>query len=98
MAYVVNVLRFKDPVPLELFERAAVELAEAMRAIEGFNGLDAIHSGDAEVVLLIAADSVATLDRIATEVGSPWMAANVGPLLAAPPERHLGPVVASIPR
>jgi hypothetical protein len=38
------------------------------------------------------------LDKIATKVGSPWMMANVVPLLASPLERHLGPIVATSDR
>lgn len=98
MATVVNVLRFSDPVDLELFRRAEVELADAMRAVDGFAGLEVVHSGESEIVLLISADTVETLDRIATEIGSPWMVANIVPLLAAPPERHVGPEVARIER
>jgi len=35
------------------------------------------------------------LDQIATEIGSPWMRENVVPLPAGPPERHIGPNIAS---
>ena len=95
MVVVVNVLRFEEPVDPALFERAEVELGTAMRAIEGFGGFQVVHTGESEVVLLIHGDTGETLDRIATDVGSPWMVANVVPLLGAPPERHLGPVIAS---
>jgi hypothetical protein len=44
---------------------------------------------------VILGDTVDVLDRVATEVGSPWMLANVVSLLAAPPEHHIGPVIAS---
>jgi hypothetical protein len=47
------------------------------------------------VVLLITGDDAAVLDRVATEVGTPWMREHVVPLLAEPPDRHLGPVIAS---
>jgi hypothetical protein len=95
MAMVVNVLQFKERVDPVLFEGAEVELGIAMRAIDGFEGFQVVHTGASEVVLLILGDTVETLDRIASEVGSPWMVANVAPLLAAPPERHIGPVIAS---
>jgi hypothetical protein len=95
MAAVVNVLRFKEPVDPSLFEAATEELAPKMREIDGFQSLQVVHSSDTEVVLLIFADTVEVLNRVATEVGSPWMSANVVPLLAAPPERHIGPVIAS---
>ena len=95
MVVVVNVLRFKEPVDPALFERAEVELGRAMRSIDGFGGFQVVHTGESEVVLLIFGDTVETLDRIATEVGSPWMIANVVPLLADPPARHIGSVIAS---
>jgi len=47
------------------------------------------------VVLVITGDDADVLDRLAAEVGSPWMVENVVPLLAAPPERHVGPIIAS---
>jgi hypothetical protein len=95
MAVVANVLHFRDPVDPTIFQRAAEELGSAMRAIDGFGGFQVVHTGESEVVLLIFGDTVEVLDRVATEVGSPWMVANVVPLLAGPPERHLGPVIAS---
>ena len=95
MVVVVNVLQFKEPVDRALFERAEVDLGTAMRSVDGFGGFQVVHTGELEVVLLIFGDTVETLDRIASEVGSPWMVANVVPLLAAPPARHIGPVIAS---
>ena len=35
------------------------------------------------------------LDRIATEVGSPWLMRTVVPRLAGAPDHQLGPVIAS---
>ncbi len=95
MAAVVNILRFKDPVDPALFTMATKELVPRMREIEGFQALHVVQTGESEVVLLILGDSVEVLDRVATEVGSPWMVANVLPLLVAPPERHIGPLIAS---
>lgn len=95
MAVVVNVLHFREPVDVTLFERAETELGASMRAVAGFGGLQVVHTGETEVVLVIAGDTTEVLDRIATEIGSPWMVANVVPLLAGPPERHIGPVIAS---
>jgi hypothetical protein len=46
-------------------------------------------------ILIVVGEDPAALDRVATEVGSPWMVANVLPLLARPPERHLGTLVAT---
>src|SRR5689334_9511751 len=94
-AAVVNHLHFKEPVDPALFERAEGELGAAMRAVDGFRGLEVVRTGERDVVLVILADSVETLDRLATEVGSPWRTEHVVPLLAGPPERHLGPTIAS---
>ncbi len=94
-AAVVNVLRFREPEDPSLFTRATEELIPRMREIDGFEGLQVVQSSETEVVLLIFGDTVTVLDRVATEVGSPWMTANVVPLLAGPPARHIGPVIAS---
>ena len=91
----VNLLTFKEPVDRALFEAAQRELVPRMREVEGFLDLHVIQTSDTEVVLVILGDTVETLDRVATEIGSPWMMANVVPLLAGPPQRHIGPVIAS---
>ena len=96
MAAVVNVLSFKDPVDPAVFAAAERDMGDAMRAIEGFEGFEVVHTGAEEVVLIIRADTPETLDRIATEVGSPWMVEHVVPLLAGPPARRLGPTIASV--
>ena len=95
MAAVVNVLQFKESPDPALFERAAEELGPRMREVAGFQGLHVVRSGEAEIVLIILADSIEILDDIATRIGSPWMVEHVVPLLASPPQRHLGDVVAS---
>ena len=95
MAAVVNHLHFKDAVDPQLFAAAERDLIAQMRAIDGFQDLHVIQTSDRDVVLVVLADDVDTLNRLATEVGSPWMTANVLPLLASPPERHIGPTIAS---
>jgi hypothetical protein len=96
-AVVMNVLQFKESVDPALFQEAEDELGRAMRGVDGFGGFQVVQTGDAEVVLLIFGESADALDRVATEVGSPWMVANVVPLLAGPPERRIGPLIASAP-
>ncbi len=94
MAAVVNILTFRDPVDPSVFD-GVVPVIARMREIEGFEDLHIVHTGEREVVLIIFADTTETLDRLATEVGSPWMMEHVVPLLAAPPHRRLGPVIQS---
>ena len=97
VAAVINLLRFQAPVDAELFERAARDLTPQMRAIDGFQEFLVVQASETEAILVILGDDVDVLNRIATEVGSPWMVANVVPLLAAPPERHIGPIIARSP-
>jgi hypothetical protein len=93
---VINTLRFKEPVDPALFERAERELADQMRAIDGFQGFRVVQVADDQVVLVIFADAAETLDRLATQLGNTWMGANVAPLLDGAPERRIGPVIGSV--
>jgi hypothetical protein len=95
MAAVVNHLNFKDRVDPDLFRQAEQDLVPEMRSIEGFEALHVVQTSDHDVILIILGTTEEVLDRLATDVGSPWMVANVVPLLSRPPERHIGPVIAS---
>ena len=95
MAGVVNHLRFKEAVDPALFANAERDLTAQMQAIEGFQDFYVIQTSDTEVILVILGDTSEVLDRVATEVGSPWMMANVVPLLAGPPDRQIGLTVGS---
>jgi len=95
MHAVVNHLHFTEPVDPALFGQAERDLAPAMRAIAGFRGFHVIQAAVDHAILVIICDTAEAVDRLATEVGSPWMRANVLPLLARPPDRHVGPVVAT---
>lgn len=96
MHTVVNHIHFRDAIPATLFADAQRDLAGPMAAIEGFGGFSVVQVSDTEAVLLISGADAAVCDRIATEVGSPWMRAHVVPLLSGPPDRKLGPVVCSV--
>ena len=95
MAAVVNHLHFKEPIDVALFADAERDLVPQMRAITGFRGLEVVQTSEHDVILVILGDSVEVLDQIATEVGSPWMREHVLPLLDGPPQRHIGPSIAS---
>ncbi len=95
-AAVVNHLKFAQTVDPALFARAEQEMADRMRAVAGFEGMHVVQIADDEVVLVILADTQDTLDRLAAEVGGPWMVANIRPLLARPPQRQIGPLLASV--
>jgi hypothetical protein len=92
-AAVINHLHFREPPDPDLFSRAEQEVVPLAREIEGFRGLHIVQAAPDHFILIIMGESPEVLDRVATEVGSPWMMAHVVPLLAAPPERHVGPLV-----
>ena len=93
-----NTLSFRHPVDPAVFARVDADLLPRMRAVEGFDGLHVVRTGDTEVILIIPARDVETLDRLATELGSPWMVASIVPLLAGPPDRRIGPTLVSTDR
>jgi hypothetical protein len=92
-AAVVNHLHFREAPDPDLFARAEEAVVPQARDIEGFRGLDIVQVAPDHFILIITGETPEVLDRVATEVGSPWMMANVVPLLASPPERHIGPLV-----
>ena len=94
MHAVVNQLRFADDLDPDIFS-SMDDVVSQMRLIEGFVAAHVVQTGTREVTLVILGDTPETLDRLATEVGSPWMLAHVVPLLAGPPDRRVGPVLAS---
>jgi heme-degrading monooxygenase HmoA len=96
MHAVINTLRFKDAVDPALFPRAERELADQMRGMDGFQGFRAVQVADDQVILVIFADTAEALDGMASQLGNTWMAANIAPLLAGPPERRIGAIVASV--
>ena len=95
MHAVVNTLTFKDVVDRNLFASVETDLVPAMRAVEGFVDIYIVQTGIDEITLVILGVDADALDRAATQVGSPWMVANVVPLLAGPPNRKFGPVLAA---
>ena len=96
MHAVINTLRFKEPVDPALFERAERELADHMRGLEGFQGFRVVQIAEAQVMLVIFADTPEALDRMASELGDSWMGGNVTPLLDGPPDRRIGPIIATV--
>ncbi|MFL6182480.1 MAG: hypothetical protein ACJ73J_09230 [Actinomycetes bacterium] len=94
MHAVVNHLQFEDDVDPAIFA-SMDQVMSQMRGIAGFAGAHVVQTSAREVVLVILADRPETLDRVATEVGSPWMREHVVPLLAGPPDRRVGPVLIS---
>ena len=91
-AAVVNHLHFRQAPDTDLFARAERQLVPEARITEGIRGLHIAQVSPDHFVLVILGDDADLLDEFAANVGSTWMK-EVEPLLASPPERHLGPLV-----
>jgi hypothetical protein len=91
-AAVINHLHLREAPDSDLLARAERELVPQARIMEGIHGLHIVQVTPDHLILVILGDDAEVLDNFATEVGSPWME-YVMPLLASPPERHLGPLV-----
>ena len=95
MYAVVNQLRFKEPIDLDIFKKAESDLFPKLREVEDFDSLHVIQTSEDTAILVIVAQSPELLDRLATEIGSPFMVANVVAHLSGSPERQLGAIVVS---
>jgi hypothetical protein len=90
---VVNHLRLREPVP-----DATVQAArEGMRLVVDAGALAArvAKVDDTHLILILEFSAAEDADRIAREVGGPWMREHIRPLLAGDTERSVGEVIAS---
>jgi hypothetical protein len=92
---VVNHLYLRDPVTDATVQaaREAVHLVVDAGAREAHVAkVDGTH-----LILLLMFATAEDADRIAREVGGPWMREHIRPLLARDTERSVGKVIASAP-
>jgi hypothetical protein len=90
---VINHFRLRDPV-----SEATVEAArDGMQVVVDAGALAArvAKVDEKHLVLILEFATAADADRIAREVGGPWMRENIRPLLAGDTERSVGEVIAS---
>jgi hypothetical protein len=88
---VVNHLRLREPVP-----DATVEAArEGMQLVVDAGALAARVAKVDDTHLILEFSTAEDADRIAREVGAPWMREHIRPLLAGDTERSVGEVIAS---
>lgn len=94
-----------DAIITRLTLRPPVEwnvLATAFSAFEAsltpyrpaFHGASLVRTGESEAVILVIFADRATLDAVSRDIAAPWFAEHVRPLLAAPAERLVGPILA----
>ena len=93
MHVVINHFRLRDPL-----SEATVEGArDGMQVVVDAGALAArvAKVDERHLVLILEFATAADADRIAREVGGPWMRENIRPLLAGDTERSVGEVIAS---
>ena len=93
MHVVINHLRLRDPV-----SHATVEAArDATQLVVDAGALAArlAKVDDTHLILILEFRTAEDADRIAREVGGPWMREHIRPLLAGDTERSVAEVIAS---
>lgn len=93
MHVVVNHLRLREPVGEETMRAAH----EGVRLVVGAGALAArvAKVDERHLILILDFASAKDADRVAREVGGPWMREHIVPLLASDTERSVGDVIAS---
>ena len=90
---VINHLRLREPVP-----EATVQAARnGMQLVVDAGALAArvAKVDETHLILILEFATAEDADRIAREVGGPWMRENIRPLLAGDTERSVAEVIAS---
>ena len=93
MHVVINHLRLRDPMTnatVEATREAVLLVVDAGALAARVAKVDETH-----LVLILQFATAEDADRIAREVGGPWMRENIVPLLAGDTERSVGEVIAS---
>jgi len=93
---VVNHLRLRDPLTEETVQAARGGIRLVVDA--GGSRGQVVKVDERHLILVLEFPSAGEANRIAREVGGPWMNEHIRPLLAGDTERHLGEVVASTDR
>jgi hypothetical protein len=90
---VVNHLRLREPPPDSIVDAAR----DALQRVVDAGGLAArlAQVDDTHLILILEFSTAEDADRIAREVGGPWMREHIRPLLAGDTERHVAEVIAS---
>jgi len=90
---VVNHLHLREPPSDATLEATR----EAVQSVVDAGGLAArvAKVDDTHLILILDFSSAEDADRIAREVGGPWMREHIAPLLAGDTERSVAEVIAS---
>ena len=93
MTIVVNHLHLSDALTAET-EQACHHIVPRI-GDAGATAVRVVRVDDKHLVLILEFASAEDANRVATEVGGPWMREHILPLLARGPERSIGEVIAS---
>ena len=93
MTVVINHLHLSDALTAET-EQSCRDIVPRIRDA-GATAARVVRVNDTHLVLILEFASAEDADRVATEVGGPWMRERILPLLARGPERSVGEVIAS---
>ena len=93
MHVVVNHLRLREPVSDDTVQatRAGMQLVVDAGAVRA----RVVKVDERHLILVLEFETAEAADRIAREVGGPWMRENIRPLLEGETERSVGEVIAS---
>ena len=93
MHVVVNHLRLREPVSPETVET----VRQAVHLVVDAGGLGArvVKVDETHLIPILDFSSAEDADRIAREVGGPWMREHIVPLLAGDTERSVGELIVS---
>jgi hypothetical protein len=93
MHVVINHLRLRDAVPETTVEavQKGIQLVVDAGGIAG----RVAKVDESHLILILEFPTAGDADRIAREVGAPWMRENIRPLLAGDTERYVAEVIAS---
>ena len=92
MTVVVNHLHFRDALTDDVVQTCSDVVPRIVDG--GATRAQVVRVDDTHLVLVLEFASAADADRVAQEVGGPWMRQHILPLLARGPERSVGEVVA----
>jgi hypothetical protein len=93
MHVVINHLRLRDPVA----DATVTAASDGMQLVVDAGALAArvAKVDERHLILILEFATAEDADRIAREVGGPWMRDNLSPLLAGETGRSVGEVIAS---
>jgi hypothetical protein len=91
--FVINHLRLREPVSdptLDALQEGVQLAVDAGALAARVAKIDETH-----LILILEFSTAEDADRMAREVGGPWMRENISPLLAGGTDRSVGEVIAS---